>query len=97
MNLYEQGNVVRVSVVFKNAAGVPTDPTAVTLRLRKPDTTVITYTYQSGAEIVRDSAGAFHADIVVNKRGTWEYKWMGTGAVVASDENSFEVAWSNFS
>ena len=41
-NAYDIGDLVRVSVVFKDSSGVDADPTAVTLTIRKPDLTTST-------------------------------------------------------
>jgi hypothetical protein len=95
MNTYEQDNVVRVSVTFKDAAGVLADPTTVKLRVKIGSAEPSEYVYGTDSEVMRDSAGLYHADLAVNAPGTWRYKWLGTGTVTAADENSFKVERAN--
>lgn len=90
INQYDIGDLVRVSVIFKNDALVATDPTTVSLKFRKPDGTVTTWAVTAG-EIVKDSTGNYHADIPISASGGWHYKWFGTGAVVVGEESAFVV------
>lgn len=97
MNTYEQDNVVRVSVTFKDAAGANADPTEVKLRVKIGADAAAEYAYGEGGvvSIVRDGAGLYHADLLVDAQGTWRYKWLGTGAVTAADEKAFAVSAAN--
>lgn len=70
--------------------GVPTDPTTVTLTVIDPLKVEHTYTY-AGGEITRDSVGLYSKVIVGSILGTWFYKWNGTGACIAADENYFKI------
>jgi hypothetical protein len=86
------GDVVRVSTSpgFKNAAGVLTDPTAVTLRWRiHQDETE--WVYGTDEEVAKDSTGLYHADIPVTVAGPYWFRWEGTGAVKAAEEGSFRA------
>lgn len=89
-NVYDQGDLVKVSAVFKRGAGFD-DPTAVTLKLRKGDGTVVTFTYPPAGTIVRDSLGKFHADISIDLPGTWAYRWEGTAPVQSAGQETFVV------
>jgi len=89
-NVYDVGDLVRVSAVFKNAAGVDTDPTTVSFKFRKPDGTVTTWAVTAG-QIVKDSTGNYHADLAVTNAGEWRHRFIGTGTVTAVEENSFLV------
>lgn len=75
---------------------VNTDPTTVTLKVKKPDATVLTFTYP--ADISKDSTGNYHYDYMPpliadddEAIGKYQWRWDGTGAVKASDEGSFRV------
>ena len=93
---YEIGQRVRISTASPfSVAGVATDPTTITLQVRKPDGTITSYTYAL-SEITRDSAGTYHKDIDIDAEGNWYYRWIGTGTVVAADENWFTVNPSKF-
>jgi hypothetical protein len=62
----------------------------VELVIREPDGTETTEAYSPG-DIVRDSVGAFHLDLVVDAAGMWLWKWTGTGTAAGVDEGSFTV------
>lgn len=87
-NQYEIDNQVTVSALFK-VSGTPTDPTAVTLTVKKPDGTKTTYNYP--ADITKTGTGAYKKDITIDQVGNWNYKWKGTGTVVAASELYFTV------
>jgi hypothetical protein len=90
---YYEGALVRCSSApgFKNFADVATDPTTVRFRFVKPDGTVTTWVFGTDVQVVRDSAGLFHADVPADQPGKWFYRWEGTGAVVAAFEHEFRV------
>ena len=81
--------------------GVATDPTTVVFQLRDPDEIIITYTYGVDAEVVKDSTGVYHLDVVVSKPLTWWYRIVGTGTCIAALEipllggslSSISAAW----
>lgn len=93
---YDIGDVVSIRTYsaagegFKDAAGVLTDPTTVTLIVREPDSTETTYTYVA-TQITRDSAGRFSKDYSPDQSGVHYYRWIGTGAVAAAFEGAFFV------
>jgi hypothetical protein len=89
MALHQIGDTVRLSTTFK-VGTVLTDPTDVELVIREPDGTETTEAYSPG-DIVRDSVGAFHCDLVVDAAGIWSWKWTGTGTAAGVDEGSFTV------
>jgi hypothetical protein len=86
---HEIGDTVRLSTTF-TVGGVPTDPTDVSLVIRSPDGTSVTEDYNPG-DIVRDSAGVFHLDLVVTLAGIYAWKWEGTGTAAGVDEGTFTV------
>lgn len=86
-----QGMLLRFSVTFKDLAGVPTDPSTVTFTLKGPDGVSTIYTYGQGAEIVRDSAGVFHTDMLPNSEGEWKWRWQGTGTIAAATEGGMLI------
>ena len=97
LNEYDIGDGVTLSAAFATKAGVATDPTTVTVRVKNPAGTVTDYVYGTDEEVVRDSDGAFHLDVLVDASGTWYYRCAGTGAVQAAAEGSFTVRSSQFS
>ena len=88
MAAFQQGQLVRLSVAF-TVASTATDPTAVTLKIRTPSNSTVTYTYGTDGALVKDSTGNYHLDYTVAAKGLHIYRWAGTGAVVAAEEGSF--------
>lgn len=84
MKLYDVGDLVRVSVDFKNLAGALADPSAITFKVRKPDQTVVIYVYGTDGELVKDAAGQYHVDVLLDQSGVYSPRFIGTGAVSAS-------------
>lgn len=77
-----------------HVGGTDTDPTTVTLTIQKPDATQLIYGWPSaGASgtLVREAAGRFYADVLIDQAGTWRYKLRGTGAVATVEEGSLKV------
>lgn len=87
---FQPGDTVTLDTTFK-VDDVLTDPTAVTLTVRAPDGTQTAYVYLTDAEVVKDSTGTYHADIVVDAAGIWAWEWEGTGAAAGVDEGTFTV------
>lgn|SRR5678816_1542546 len=93
-NEYVKGNIVRLTVDPANpfkALGVTTDPTTVTIKYRTPTGTLVSKTYVTDPEVIKDSLGVFHMDVVLDMPGEWWYRIEGTGACVAAVEKSLYV------
>jgi len=92
-NRYHDGALVRLTASFTNIQGDYQDPTTITVRVKNPSTgAVVTYTY-AGGQVVKDDVGIYHRDVDTTDypEGTWFYKWIGTGAVVAADQWAFVI------
>jgi hypothetical protein len=97
VNVYQVGDLVRLSATFTNSIGAQTDPTTITclVKLRY----VIgaqTTTYTHPATITKDSTGIYHVDITPDAEGIWDYRWVATGTVQAAAESAFNVPNSEF-
>jgi hypothetical protein len=92
MAAYEIDTLVRLSGSFTAVSGnTAADPTNVKLYVMDPGNQVTIYQY-SLTEIVKDSVGNYHKDILANQVGNWKYKWQGTGAAqVTSPDATFSV------
>ncbi len=85
------GDELRINMTW-SVGGVPTDPTTVTLRVRKPDGTATDYPYSpSSGIIVHDSAGVYHAPLIPDASGLWRLKSTGTGAAAGVKQVTFYV------
>ncbi len=90
MPTYRPDGVLVLEVSFLIGT-TPTDPTTLTLTVRAPDGTSTEYVYLTDTEVVRDSAGVFHADIPAPLSGPWAWRWEGAGAAAGADEGVYYV------
>lgn len=93
---FDVGDVVRLAGNFQNQSGTDVDPGVVTVKVKNPIGAVTAYVYGTDAEVIRDSAGNYHADIAADKEGVWFYRWEGSGVNKGAGEDSFTVADSQF-
>ena len=89
INHYIEGQTVTLSAVFTRT-NVATDPTTITLKLKKPDKSSVVYTFELG-EITRDGEGAYSRGVKLDQPGLWFYRWTGTGTVEAVGEHKLDV------
>ncbi len=89
MNSYIIGESVRLKAEFTDANGTLADPTTVTVSIKAPGATAVSY---SG---VKDSVGKYHYDYDPTVAGQHEYKWLGTGTVKTAGQGSFYVERNN--
>ena len=89
-NTYDIGALIRVSGTFQ-VGGVDTDPTAVTVKHRKPDGTLVTKVFVTDAEVVKDATGQYHMDIDIDAAGQWWYRFEGTGTAQTAEEKNFFI------
>lgn len=70
--------------------GTLTDPTTVTLTVRKPSGTTTSYTYAAAA-VSRISLGVYRKNLTLDERGVWLFTFTGTGDCQASAEGTVTV------
>lgn len=88
------GNGVTTTQQFRNTAGTLTDPSTVTLVVREPDGTRVTYIYGTDVEVVRASAGVFTFSHTPDQVGRYGYRWVGTGTVAYAEEQFITITAS---
>ena len=103
-NRYPSGSLVRVANYtgsvssptggFRDVNGNLTDPTTITLAYSLNNGTPTVVVYPS-APIVKDGQGLYHADLDTTGATAplteWTYEWKGTGSILATKQNTFEV------
>jgi uncharacterized protein YfaS (alpha-2-macroglobulin family) len=89
--VYDVGDLVKVFVTFTDADGDATDPTDVTLVIRRPDGSVETVT--TGFDHEADS-GYYSYDVAMDMAGRWDAEWRGTGAVTAVEPTHWTTRFS---
>lgn len=67
-----------------NSAGVPTDPTAVTVTFESPGAGTTVYTYGVDAEITKAATGVYVFRLTLAYVGSSYWKWRGAGVVIDS-------------
>lgn len=90
MNTYVIGNLVQLTGSFYNASGVLTNPTTVTCQVKYPDSSVGTLSASSSV------TGVYTAQLSVVQAGLYTYRFAGTGALQAAQENTLFVNDSAF-
>ena len=88
-NQIDTGDVIRLSVVFKDLNKTAVDPSQVNLIIKPPDGVLVEYQYLVDAAIVKASVGNYYYDFLVTQQGMTYYKWIATGTVNAAQESSF--------
>lgn len=87
------GTAVQTTATFKNPTGTTTDPTTVTLAWGNGGS-VTTWTYGTGTEITKLSAGVYRAAIpttTADETLSVTLKWTGTGTCEAVGVTTFDV------
>lgn len=96
MNSYTLGTQIRLSATFE-VSDTPTDPTAVTFKVRVPAGTITTYVYGVDAQLVKASTGVYYVDYTPAAEGIHAWRMAGTGACVGAAEQQFVVPEGLFS
>lgn len=88
-NIYDIGDLVRITGTFTNSAGVVIDPTTVLFKHKDPSGNKTTLTYGVDSAVVRTSTGVYYVDLSVDEVGTWYYRWQSTGTGQSAGETYF--------
>lgn len=72
---YDIGDLAEVDLTLSDLDGDPTNATSITLKVRRPDGTVDTYTFGDGGTISNPSTGVYTARINLTAAGRWDYRW----------------------
>ena len=76
---YDDGDRVRMTATFTDIDSVNVDPSTVTFQIRDPAGTVVSYTYGTDAEVVKDAVGVYHVVYDLDTPGEWVYRFSSTG------------------
>ena len=91
INVYDVGDVVRVSGAFTDADDVAADPSGVQFAYEGPDGVAETLVYGTDAELVKASTGNYYVDLTPTTAGDWHYRWIGTGTGAGAQLGQFSV------
>jgi hypothetical protein len=97
-NIYDVGDLVRVTGTWEDSDGTDTDPAGtITFKYNDPSDNTTSLVYGVDAEVVKSATGIYYTDISIDEHGTWWYRFeSGTGTGQAAAESYFEVADSRF-
>lgn len=84
MTVYDVGDRARLTLALTDVTGAAADGTVV-LTVTDPAGTATTPT------VTNTGVGAYRADVDLNAAGTWLYRWVSTGAVIAAEDGTLEV------
>ena len=85
-NTYTLGTQITLTATFTDAAGVLTNPTSTTAKIRLPDGSQTALT-----PLVNGSTGVFTFAYTPLSVGLYIYQFAGTGAVVVAGESTFLI------
>jgi hypothetical protein len=71
---------------------VPTDPNTLRLEIEDPVGSVTEYVWTSDLEIVRDTVGTFHFNLVITQNGRWLYRWFSNSTLTAFESGVVDVS-----
>lgn len=90
------GEVARLTLQATDLAGLAADPGSITLKIKPGMGAVASYAYGAAAELVRDGAGLYHADIALTAAGLWAYRWELSAPNAGAAEGVINVQKSRF-
>lgn len=90
-NSYVEGQGIRLTGQFRDDVGRLADPNGIYVRIRTPDSVVVTYVYLTDSELVRLSTGVYYIDLDLEQDGCWAFAWGSTGALQALTDGTFDV------
>lgn len=94
MKRHDYGDLIQLSVTFRDLNGTPTDPTTTALKIILPTggTTTLTdpdLTHTAGS-------GYYRYNLAGTIEGTYTYRWEGAGAVTDAIERQLAVRATPF-
>lgn len=91
VNVYDVGDLARVTGTFTDVNGDVADPDTLTFSYENPQGTVTSYVYLTNAELVRQSEGIFYVDVSMTLVGDYHYRWIATGSGQGAQGGVFRV------
>lgn len=90
-NTYLVGQVAKLMATF-TLGGIDTDPTTVSVVVRRPDGIRLTYVYGTDVEVVKDSTGHYRLNFTPTMPGNHWHYWISTGTAATVGELMFVVS-----
>lgn len=94
---FKLGASVRVRGTFTDpSTGAAIDPSVVKVSYRKGTDAIVTKTFGTDVEVVKEAAGIYYLDLDLNAVGNWYWRIWSTGTGQTADEGTIKVVQSNF-
>jgi hypothetical protein len=91
-NIYDLGDLVKVSATFKDAGtGGVIDPDVINVSIKTPAGLLTTYTHIVDASLIKEGVGQYYAMVNANEPGFWKYRWWSAGYGQTAKEKEFKV------
>lgn len=91
-NTYTAGDLIQVQGVWTTLAGVPVNPTQVTLKYNITVNGATSPPVTIGGGFSNPTIGTYQYDLdTTNQPGYWQYEWISTGIGQAAQAGSFQV------
>ena len=91
------GDVLTLDAGFCDpVTGAPIDPATVKVKVKLPDTTVLTYEHGTDPELMKVTVGNYQLNLPLTVAGDWWVRWESTGAYAAAEEARVVVLPSQF-
>lgn len=95
LGIYHINQRVRLSAVF-TVGVVETDPSTITMKHRPQGGAITTLVFGVDSALQRSAQGRYFVDLKLTLDGSWWYRFEGTGACEAAEENELFVRKSQF-
>lgn len=93
---FQVGDKPRITGEFRTSNDILVDPAQVYAKVKDPSGVITSYHYGVDAALIKSAVGIYYIDIDADESGTWYYRFYSTGTAQAADEESFEVAATQF-
>lgn len=92
INVYQKGDLVRVSATFTDVNDSLIDPDTVVINITSPDGVTTSVDYASSPSVlIRESTGSYYYQADADQVGDWHYTWVSTGIGQATQIGQFAV------
>ena len=88
--VYDFNDTIGASVTF-TVNGSNADPDTVIFEQQAPDGVIVSYTYLTDVELIKDGTGQYHVVMMLDQAGRWWKRWEGVGSAAGTTQSSLDV------
>lgn len=75
------GQIERLRCLFTDFDGDPIDPSTVSVRIVRPDGSIVVYNDPTNDPTTPEGDGVFYKDVTMSQVGDWHVRWESTGGL----------------